>query len=92
MSTALPELFEARAQLASAQRDDRINAGDGPVHPGAFAPRSDGEFATGLDDPSRGTQPSLPELRVAHALAVAFDIVDALARLVIPSASVVVGR
>ncbi len=84
MSTTLPELFEARAQLAAAQGDDRINAGDSPVHSGALALRSDVEFATGLDEPpSRGTQPSLPELWVAHALAVAFDIVDALARLVI---------
>ena len=83
MSTALPELFETTAELAAAQGDDRVGASDGPVHAGALASGSDRHLAAGLNDPSRGTKPCCPELRVAHALAVAFDVVDALARLVI---------
>ena len=83
MSSTLPELLETTAELAAAQGDDGVNASDGPVHPGALAPGSDRYLASGLNDPSRGTKPCCPELRVAHALAVAFDVVDALARLVI---------
>ena len=83
MSATLPELLETTAQLAAAQGDDGVNASDGPVHPGALAPRSDRDLAAGLNDPRRGTKPCCPELRIAHALTVAYDVVDALARLVI---------
>ena len=40
-------------------------------------------FTLNQHNPSRGTKPCCSELRVAHALLVAFDVVDALARLVI---------
>ena len=53
------------------------------MHPGAFAPRADRHLAAGFNDPRRGAQPGRPELRVAHAPAVAVDVVDALAGLVV---------
>ena len=51
LSAPLPEPLEASAQLAAAQCDDRVNASDGPVHPGALAPGSDRYLASGPQRP-----------------------------------------
>ena len=80
---ALPELLEAATELAGAQGDDGVGPGDAPVHAGTFAPCSDHHLAAGLNDSGRGTEPGSPEHWVAHASAVALDVVDALARFVI---------
>ena len=48
--------------------------------PGALEPCAD-LFAPGLDDARRHAQAPGPELRIAHPVAVADDVVDALARL-----------
>ena len=80
--SSFPEAFEAAAEDAAAQGEDGIGAVDGPVHAGALEARPDGMFAASLDDAGGDAQAPGPERGIAHALAVADEIVDAFAGLV----------
>ena len=59
-----------------------LEPADGPVHPGAFETRADGDLASGLDHPSGSAQALGVELWVAHALSVGLEIVETAARLI----------
>ena len=79
--SSFPEILEAAAELAAPQGDDGVGAGHGPVHAGALEPGADGELASGLDDARRHAKTPRPELRIAHPVAVAGQVVDTLAGL-----------
>ncbi len=53
------------------------------MHPRSLAACSDGGLAAGLDDARSDAQALGTELRVAHAVAVAGDVVETLARLIV---------
>ena len=78
--SSLPEIFEAPAEQAASQGDDGVGAGYGPAHAGGLEPCAD-LLASGLDDARGDAQSSGAELRIAHPVAVAEHIVDALSRL-----------
>jgi len=48
---ALPEIFEAPAQFAAAERDDRVSADDGPMHSSPLASDANRSLATRFDYP-----------------------------------------
>src|SRR5208283_69221 len=64
-------------------RNDGVHTCDGPVHARALAASADGHFAAGLDNTGGSAKPCGAELRVAHAVAVVLDVLDAVARLLV---------
>src|SRR2546425_6040160 len=77
--SAFPKVLKTSTQFAAAQSDDGVGTANGPMHPGPFEPGSDGHFASGLHNASGSTQALGVELRVAHAVSVGLEIVQATA-------------
>ena len=48
------------------------------MHAGAFEAGADGHLATGFDDASGSAQGLFVELRIAHPVAIGFEVVEAL--------------
>src|ERR1019366_7290552 len=70
----LPVVFEIAAELAAAERDNRIGAADGPEHPGLLEAAADDGLAASLHNPGPDKQALSPELRVAHAFGIGFEV------------------
>lgn len=51
------------------------------MHAGAFEASSDGQLAAGFDHAGGSAQPLLVEIRIAHAVSVGFEVLEALPRL-----------
>src|ERR1017187_7429578 len=77
----LPEVLKASTELRAAQGDDGVCALDGPVHASPFEPGADHHFASRLEDAGGGAQTLGVKLRVAHASAIAEDILRTFGRL-----------
>src|SRR5712671_5300394 len=75
--SAFPEVLKATTQLGTAESDDGVGALNGPVHSGAFEPRADGYLAPGLHHAGGSTPALRMELRIAHAVSVGLEIVEA---------------
>lgn len=61
--------------------DDGVCAAYAPVHASPLEPGTDNHFATGFENPGRGTKTLGVKLRVAHASAVVEDVHRTLDRL-----------
>src|SRR3989442_14407879 len=79
--SALPEVLKASTEFCATQSDDGIGARDGPVHAGWLEPGSDGDFASGLDNPGGSAQTLGVEFWVAHAVSVGLKIVETAASI-----------
>src|SRR5216684_1476691 len=75
--SAFPEVLKATTQLGTAESDDGVGALNGPVHSGSFEPCADGYLAPGLHHAGGSTPALRMELRIAHAVSVGLEIVEA---------------
>ena len=78
---AFPEILKATTKFGATKGDDGVGTVNGPVHPGAFEPRADSHLASGLDNTGGSTQALSVELRIAHAVSVGLEIMEAAAGL-----------
>src|SRR6266404_3049866 len=78
---AFPEVLKTTTEFRAAKSNDRVGAVNGPVHPGAFEPRTDGHLAPGLHHAGGSTQALRMELRIAHAVSVGLEIVETATRV-----------
>src|SRR5258708_19246647 len=83
--SAFPEVLKATTQLGTAESDDGVGALNGPVHSGAFEPRADGYLAPGLHHAGGSTPALRMELRIAHAVSVGLEIVEATTSVLGPA-------
>src|SRR5438552_410974 len=79
--SAFPEVLKATTELGTGESDDGVGAMNGPVHPGAFEPRADSHLAPSLDNTGGSAQALRMELRIAHAVSVSLEIMEAAAGL-----------
>src|SRR5256885_14918528 len=77
----VPRSPESDTELGTAESDDGVGAVNGPVHPGAFEPRANSHLAPSLDNTGGSAQALRMELRIAHAVSVGLEIVEAAAGL-----------
>ena len=75
-----PEVLVASAQNAAAQGHDGVSAVLGPAHAALLQPPADDRLARAFHHAGADLEALGAELVVAHALAVGFDVADALGR------------
>jgi hypothetical protein len=77
----MTKYFASSRTFCQDRENGKTDSADGPEHAGAFQPLAEDGSAAGSDDAATDEQALSPELRVAHAVGVSFEVIGLVFRV-----------